>query len=51
MRGPQRAIASQQRDARPRGTPGGEPEAVRVWLLGGFRASVGPRTIGGRSGA
>jgi predicted ATPase/DNA-binding SARP family transcriptional activator/DNA-binding CsgD family transcriptional regulator len=25
------------------------PEAVRVWLLGGFRVSVGPRTIEGES--
>src|SRR5215203_6749458 len=44
MTAPQRAIASQQRGPRPRGTPGGEP--VRVWLLGGFRVSVGPRSIG-----
>jgi predicted ATPase/DNA-binding SARP family transcriptional activator/DNA-binding NarL/FixJ family response regulator len=30
------------------GSPTGErPEAVRVWLLGGFRASVGSRTIEG----
>lgn len=27
----------------PTGTPGGEPEAVRVELLGGFRVSVGAR--------
>ena len=46
MTDPQRAIASQQRDPRPRGTPGGEPEPVRVWLLGGFRVMVGPRSIG-----
>src|SRR5215217_4449435 len=44
MTGPQRAIASQQRGPRLRGTPGGEP--VRVWLLGGFRVTVGPRSIG-----
>jgi DNA-binding SARP family transcriptional activator len=46
MTGPQRAIARQQRDPRPRETPGGEPETVRVWLLGGFRVTVGPRSIG-----
>src|SRR5215204_2749501 len=44
MTGPQRAIASQQRGPRLRGTRGGEP--VRVWLLGGFRVSVGSRSIG-----
>jgi DNA-binding SARP family transcriptional activator len=28
------------------GTPSGErPEAVRIWLLGGFRVTVGSRTI------
>src|SRR3954469_22770598 len=48
MMGPQRAIASQQREPRPRGTPGGEPEPVRVWLLGGFRVSVGPWSIRGK---
>ena len=26
-----------------RGSEGSEPEAVRVWLLGGFRVSVGSR--------
>src|SRR5215212_8351749 len=41
---PKRAIASQQRGPRLRGTPDGEP--VRVWLLGGFRVTVGPRSIG-----
>jgi DNA-binding SARP family transcriptional activator len=45
MTGPQRAIASQQRDPRLRGTPVGEPVPVRVWLLGGFRVTVGPRSI------
>jgi hypothetical protein len=25
---------------------GNNPEVVRVWLLGGFRVSVGPRSIG-----
>ncbi len=46
MTGPQRAIARHQRDPRPRGTPGGKSEPVRVWLLGGFRVTVGPRSIG-----
>src|SRR5829696_3881695 len=44
MTASQRASASQQRGPRLRGTPGGEP--VRVWLLGGFRVTVGPRSIG-----
>jgi DNA-binding SARP family transcriptional activator len=40
-----RPKAEQQRDARR--TPGPEPEAVRLWLLGGFWISVGPsRSIG-----
>ena len=46
---PKRASAAQhqQRDPRrPRGGPGVEPEPVRVWLLGGFRVSVGSRSIG-----
>ncbi len=30
----------------PKGARGGEPEAVRVWLLGGFRVSVGSRKVG-----
>src|SRR5829696_5350142 len=46
MTGSQRASASQQRDPRPRWTLGGEPEPVRVWLLGGFRVSVGSRGLG-----
>ena len=46
MTGPQRASARQQRDPRPRWTLGGEPEPVRVWLLGGFRVSVGSRSLG-----
>jgi DNA-binding SARP family transcriptional activator len=34
------------RDTARSGTPSGEkPEVVRVWLLGGFRVSVGSRTI------
>src|SRR5919199_2987360 len=28
-----------------RGSGGIELEAVRIWLLGGFKVSVGPRTI------
>src|SRR5215217_7351837 len=44
MTSPQRAIAIQQRAPKLRGTPGGE--SVRVWLLGGFRVTVGPRSIG-----
>lgn len=37
-----------QRERRSRGTSGGEPQAValRVCMLGGFRVSVGSRTIG-----
>jgi hypothetical protein len=46
MTGPRRAAAEQRRDPRSRAVPRGEPEAVRVWLLGGFRVSVGTRTIG-----
>ncbi len=46
MTGPQRATARQQHDPRPQGTPGGESEPVRVWLLDGFRVMVGPRSIG-----
>src|SRR5215217_6395414 len=45
MTGPKRAIA-EQRDPRSKRALGGEPEPVRVWLLGGFRVSVGPRMIG-----
>ena len=26
---------------------GNSPEAMRVWILGGFRVSVGARTVGG----
>ena len=33
--------------ARGEGFSGGEPEVVRVWLLGGFRVSVGGRTVDG----
>ena len=46
MTGPERAAAEQQRGPRSRGASGGEPEAVRIWLLGGFRVSVGSRSIG-----
>ncbi len=45
MTGPERAAAEQQRGPRSRGASGGEPEAVRIWLLGGFRVSVGSRSI------
>ena len=44
MTGSQRAATEQQRD--PREASGGEPEAVRVHMLGGFRVSVGTRVIG-----
>jgi DNA-binding SARP family transcriptional activator len=44
MRGSHRAATEQQRD--PKEAPGGEPEAVRVHMLGGFRVSVGTRVIG-----
>jgi hypothetical protein len=37
--------------ARGEGFSGGEPEVVRVWLLGGFRVSVGGRTSMVTSGA
>src|SRR5215218_11406058 len=46
MTSSQRASASQQRVPRPRRTLAGEPEPVRVWLLGGFRVSVGSRSLG-----
>src|SRR5215207_7294524 len=42
---PHRA-ADEQRDPRPRGKPTKKPEAVRIRLLGGFRVSVGERSIG-----
>ena len=45
MTGSQKPVARQQRDPRPRGTLGSS-ELVRIWLLGGFRVSVGPRSIG-----
>lgn len=45
---PKRAGAKQQpRGPKPREVRGSEPEAVRIWLLGGFRISVGSRSIGG----
>src|ERR687898_107330 len=41
-----RPAAAQQHDARM--TPGPEPEALRLWLLGSFRISVGSsRSIAG----
>jgi predicted ATPase/DNA-binding SARP family transcriptional activator/DNA-binding CsgD family transcriptional regulator len=33
--------------ARGEGIPGGKPEVVRVWLLGGFRVSVGGQAVRG----
>jgi len=46
MTGSGRPTAGRQRDLRE--ATGGEIEAVRIWLLGGFRTSVGPsRSIGG----
>lgn len=45
MTGSQRLPAGQQRGSRE--TPGAELEVVRIWLLGGFRISVGSsRSIG-----
>jgi hypothetical protein len=44
MTGSHRAATEQQRN--PREASGGEPEAVRVHMLGGFRVSVGTRVIG-----
>src|SRR5215217_2951978 len=46
MTASQQASASQQRVPRPRWKLGGEAEPVRVWLLGGFRVSVGSRSLG-----
>src|SRR3712207_4939306 len=40
-----RPSASSKRLALSERDPGREPRAVRVWLLGGFRVSVGSRTI------
>ncbi len=45
MTGSRRAASEQQRDSRTREDPGGEPEAVRVCMLGGFGVSVGSRVI------
>jgi predicted ATPase/DNA-binding SARP family transcriptional activator len=45
LTGSGRPISAQQRDLSK--ATGGEPEAVRIWLLGGFRVSVGAsRSIG-----
>jgi hypothetical protein len=50
MTGSQLPTAGRQRA--PGETPGGELEALRIWLLGGFRISVGSsRSIGKTSGA
>src|SRR5215217_1867388 len=46
MTASQQASASQQRVPRPRWKLGGEAEPVRVWLLGGFRVSVGAGSLG-----
>ena len=46
MTEPQRAALEQQHDPRSKKAPGGEPEDMRVWLLGGFKVTVGSRTIG-----
>src|SRR5688500_17267765 len=40
-----RPPARSERVARSEAPTGEKPEAVRVWLLGGFRVSVGSRTI------
>ena len=45
MEHPQRA-ASGRRNPRSKEAAGGEYEVVRIWLLGGFRVSVGERSIG-----
>ncbi len=47
MMGPQRAAAEERHGPRPREPLNGEPEAVRIRLLGGFRVLVGSRSIGG----
>ncbi len=46
MAGPERSVAEQQRYPRSTEAPGGEPEVVRLWLLGAFEVSVGHRSIG-----
>ncbi|HYQ82990.1 MAG TPA: hypothetical protein VEP28_03105, partial [Rubrobacter sp.] len=46
MAGPKRSVAEQQRYLRSTEAPGGEPEVVRLWLLGAFEVSVGHRSIG-----
>jgi predicted ATPase/DNA-binding SARP family transcriptional activator/DNA-binding CsgD family transcriptional regulator len=46
MAGPKRAVAEQRRLLRSKEAPSGEPEAVRLWLLGAFKVSVGHRSIG-----
>src|ERR671920_2499629 len=40
-----RTSATSRRLARSERVPGREPKAVRVWLLGSFRVSVGSQTI------
>ncbi len=44
MATPQRTVAG-MRDPWQGAAPGGKPEAVHIWLLGGFRVSVGPLII------
>src|SRR5687768_14381159 len=46
MAGPKRAAAERRRLRRSTEAPSGEPEAVRLWLLGAFKVSVGHRSIG-----
>ena len=46
MAGPGRSVAGQQRHLGSTEAPGGEPEVVRIWLLGSFKVSVGHRSIG-----
>src|SRR5829696_8696255 len=40
------AQAEHDRWAQPTPQGGGAPETLRIWLLGGFRVSVGSRSIG-----
>ncbi len=46
MAGPERVATGKRRHPGSTNAPGGEPEAVRLWLLGGFKVSVGHRSIG-----
>jgi hypothetical protein len=40
-----RREAAEQGNPEPGESPRGKREAVRIWLLGGFRVSVGSRTV------